>query len=102
MNFLAVAELTALLFLTVFVLRALIGVRREYRMREGRHMQSAIDESRSLEVVPNLLEQPIASPRRKLDWKVYGSVPMNRERRRLSAPAPKSTRGHVRKNMRRI
>jgi len=49
MNFLAIAELAAVLLLVLFVLRALIGVRHEYRIREGRlHMQLPIDESRGV------------------------------------------------------
>lgn len=101
MHVLAIAELTAVLFLVVFVLRALIGVRQEYRVREGR-LYSATDQSRGVEAVPNPFDQPIATPRRKLDWRVYGAAPMMHARRRSSAPGPKTTPRHVREKRGRI
>jgi len=67
MNFLAIAELTAVLLLVLFVLRALIGVRQEHRMREGRfHMQHAIDESRGVGAVPNPLNPTTSTPQERL------------------------------------
>ena len=61
MNFLAIAELAAVLLLVLFVLRALIGVRHEYRMREARpYMQLPIDESRSVGAPPLLDVSPRA------------------------------------------
>ena len=103
MHVLAIAELTAVLFLVVFVLRALIGVRQEYRAREGRlYMHSATDQSRGVGAVPNPFNQRIAIPRRKLDWRVYGATPMNHPRRRSSALGPKTTPRHVREKRGRI
>jgi len=103
MNVLAIAELTAVVFFVVFVLRALIGVRQEYRVREGRlYMHSATDQSRDVEAVPSPFDQRMAIPRRKLDWRVYGSAPMNHARRRSSAPGPKTTPRHVREKRGRI
>lgn len=61
MNFLAIAELMGILLLVLFILRALIGVRREYRVRERRlHMLCATDVSGAVGVAPDLLNQPIA------------------------------------------
>ena len=61
MNFLAIAELMGIVLLVLFILRALIGVRREYRVRERRlHMLCAADVSGAVEVVPDLLTRPIA------------------------------------------
>ena len=71
MNFLAIAELAAVLLLVLFVLRALIGVRHEYRMREGRpYMQLPIDERRAVGA-PALLD---VSPRALLWGASPGAV----------------------------